>query len=620
MAVTVTVGRCIDDVGPLHPTIRPNFMHLGGVSSDLAIMLALPNLSLVRDSTMETLYGGDFYQALELISAAIDAKDLLSIGGSIDTHIRTGAPIYFSVDSSTASWMRPLQTPGTNAPSNTIPLDWVIYEEFWYQVGTLLLAKGVQPNRIYFSVRNEPDTGPAGSAGAFTGSLEDMVEQYAHFAHGIKRAHPEFRVGGLDFANPSGTLRKNDSGTYRQTDGAPGSGTILENGNYRQTIEHWLRGIGSPPKHLYGGLRIPLDFVSFHWFIDIPWLQSNKLVDEWLRHAGYDIAYVERILSESNLGLGNIPMFAGHIGAASICRRNQLLEEMGIDQTTYALLRNGTVAAPAGYDGGYGLYATATGGIQVSTTVKNVMTVFSLLGRRKIQATVSQDAYDAAITVTATAQGNERWVLISRACTRNADIDFGGGAGQNDSKEQFLYELLKQGFRSLRIDREEPFKSYTGMTYANVASYIANSFTPRATLPADILTMLANAKTRILAYQAVRNSNASCVFDVTDRSLVSKMTLYEIKNTATNNPKVAFDTEYAVASNFTNALNAAIAQTGALTSSFTGTKADLPYTLTLQPWHIVLIRLQGNGEPNDLPAGQAKPLDHRYTDFIRATY
>jgi hypothetical protein len=599
MALTLTVGLATDDDGPLPPTLRPNVHHpSGGSVTDLGQLYALPNFAFIRDGSTQFLDADTIYATLASFATAMNNG-----GYSQDLSITSAGAVLLTCDAKTNVSL--MSANDQRYPPN----DPILHKQFWHDYAVLVKTKcdatGVPYDRIRFGWRNEVNNGPGATDGGWSGTLVDVVRLYAHFAFAIKSVSTQFRVGGLEWSNPGST----QSVIYGAYDGhRAGEGVIYQ----------WMRMCADPPKDLYNGARIPIDFVSYHYFIDIPWVQTQFLVSEWINASGYDSSKVEQLLSESNWGDGAPvtgalePRRAGEFGVAHICQRNQTLESIGIDYTSYTLLRRGTLTAPNGYDGDIGLYVTATGGAFIPSTIKQYMTAASMLGRRKIEFDLSDDAYNSGILVTATAQGSTRWILISRYCTRNSTYP-GGSTVHGDQYEQFVWELKRKGYRPTpwagNKDDGSAFRWATGMTLSEIKSYASGSGSIPAGIDPQVAIDLAEIQTRVLAFRASMDSDVTLQYTVEDPVSVTTVTEYTINNGTTNNPYRAWLAEYAIASNFTNAVNAALAQgTNTLTATFTGTASDLPRSLTVQPYQLTVVKIESNGASNNLGAYTNKPL------------
>jgi hypothetical protein len=595
VAKTLNVGLPTADAGPLPPSMRPNWFHQGETTA-LAEMRLLSNPGLERDS-LDFLAGDsapEFYAALR---ALFDTQ-----AQRIAEPLLAGKRLLINCNVRTYDWLIDTTT------ANAVPADMFLYElseECWYNVGLIPLEYGVDPDQILWSFRNEPETGPSGSAGGFTGTPEDLIRQYAPFAHGLKRASAGYRVGGCEFGNPYKLWTTNNRAVRSSS-----------------ALELFLRGCAYPPADLYAGNRIPIDFLSYHWFIDFPWV-TNFMVPNLIRRYGYDPDQVMQIMSESNFDLGDIGSNAdldrrnGELGAAHICQRMQICEEAQVDLHCYAQLRSGTLTAASGWNGGYGIYVTATGGAQVACTHKNVHTMCSLLGPRKIDYVLSDDAYNASILVTATADGNTRWLLISRCCTRNSDWVI--GAADNDPAEQFWWEYRRTGRRVHRTGTA-PAQFDCGLLHADLIDYLSDEFTLNENLSADVVAALESVKTRIVALQSENDDDVTLDITVDEPQHVSSFIVYTIDNTATNNPKIAYDTEYAIESDFSASVIAAQAEGGDLTATDTGDGGDFPYTLTLQPFQVTLIQIQSQSRTVPNPSSdvwEPKPIAEAGA-FLRA--
>lgn len=339
-----------------------------------------------------------------------------------------------------------------------------------------------------------------------------------------------------------------------------------------------------------------------------------------------------------------IPSFAGNIGAAAFIAFQQLMESQGISHTTHAENREGTIDSGTGYSGHNGVYHIVIGGVNhtraVGSAVKQAQVMLGMQGKRKIDYSLSTDAYNSGILATATAEGSDRWILISRFCERNAAYPnalvldqtarvAAGAVGSYGTRTfacphaaRFDWEMAKLGYRlnygqivgSGILYDEWHHRPFTGMTTQNVQKYIEGTFTPDAGLPAQVLADLATAKAHCVAFRAVMNSNVVLPITASDPGNVTALEIWEINDGPTNNPQATYLADFALHGNHDQAVTATIAAaTNTLTRSFVGTAADLPYNLTLKPFHVALVKLSGNGPPNPNTAEWTpKPIDQSY--------
>lgn len=612
------------DEGPLELGLRPNFFQhsFGGVLTDYDGLLPIfARGGLIRDSVgWWTGEAGDTspqdaqkgYDALRNLFLTNDTRfsQPLRAGVRMLISLWTAVPVYLR------QTLPPPSESSLTGKFNSPPNDFALAREHFKEIARIFKwaaeTYGFKKSQCIFTLLNEPDTGPSGLAVGFNGSVESMIRVYALMALSVKAIDPELRVGGCEFANF----------LSRTTAMTPNS----ETEGY--TTELFIRGCGNPqqfnlPDLPPGATRLPLDAITIHDFFDQHHLLCKYKIRSWLREAQYNPDHVEVFVSESNFGIGTGGGLwgtrCGALGAAHWIARSMVLPENGIDGQCYALIRAGTIAAPGGYSGDEGLYLQATaapGSPLVPSAIERAMRMLALLGKRKIKRDLSVDAVQKGILCVATtgdeSRSSTRWVLVCRFSLRNSS-GWPANLAPGDSVPLFEQELARLDLPAAIGVNFFSFQYHTGMTATDVNNYIGGSYSLRAGHP--LATQLAAIKTSILNYRATMNSNLTATISFVDAQKISLVRRYDIASGVTNNPYAAWNTEFAIASNFNNAVTQALAQGGpTLTASTTynNAQAVAGISWTLEPQQVSLFEVVSSSLPNLLPAIEPKPIE-RYS-------
>lgn len=618
MANTLTVDAANADAGALPPCKRPGiFMHGFAVDPQFLAMTALPNIGLLRVH-IDPYLGFDKYDFLSRIQTAFDTDDPYFVAP-----LRAGVPMLIDLRTQGRWFRRAASTiNGEQEIENTYPADLDLLEQVAFELADKFITNGIDPTLVHVSVTNEPSnptaeasTIPNSRNTEFCGSIEELVVYCAHWFHGWKRRDRRFRTGGCQFGGQAGsTLAMRDPS------------------DLEWAVEKFIRLCATPPHYVYGGARVPLDFVSYHMFHDFTLDYNHGSIPVWLRKYGYDPDYVSIFMDESSWRLSdadtgdNTPSRNGAIQAAMTAARAHQCELEGVDRWCHALITAGQINDTAtGYEGNTGIFYEVQGGAHdgefVPTATKHAMWMLSQLGKRKITHELSSDAFDVGFTVTTTAEAGSstRWLLICRYALRGTV----GYPLASDITGRFVQLMRERGYRSLRSavglspsNVAMALAFDTGLSQTDQTNYVNGILSPRAGLPAPVLADLAEVKASCLAFKAAWNGPVDFIYTVADPGVVTAITEYKIDLGVTNNPYAAFVAQQAIGS-YDSAVEAALAEGGNMTATFTGDASDLPRTVPADPFFLMLVKIEGNGTPNPNSAGWvAKPVNEDIGLFL----
>lgn len=292
MALSLVVQPATADAGPLPQTLRPNLFINGSTANDLGQFIQIPNVSMLLDDLVTDM-GGYIEQSVANFRAILNDPTNLHIGRAL----RSGVSMILKNEVFTAPYIHSGTFQGGLAISgsrfnkaNGIPSDLTAYRELWRRMALVPFEFGISTDQIFWSFRNEFSIGAAHDAGGLNGSLDDMVSQYAAHCHGIKSANPNWRVGGPEIAYLAQVKTTGDlTNAVRET-------TWWD----IVSVLAFIRKCANPPRWLYGGARIPIDFITMHYFNDTPWIHEMNPLRSDLAFCGYDPDKVSLIMSEIN--------------------------------------------------------------------------------------------------------------------------------------------------------------------------------------------------------------------------------------------------------------------------------------------------------------------------------
>lgn len=599
MANTLVIHEADRDDGPLPSSHRPGLFQHGfpNFQQDYADFLTLPNIALIRVH-LDWYYGRDKHEYLQNLQAAFDANDYFWV-----QPLRAGVRMMLDTRYM-PKWLRRANR-SDQGIANTYPSELDIWEEVCFQVGSLFMENGIDPDLCYFSATNEPtqpdpstnqDDNPNDAQTTFYGTLRELVVYLAHTWHGYKRADQRFRTGGAQFGHPHDPVDQ----------------MVEHAGNTGWAIEEFIRECAYPPRWLYGGARLPLNFLSFHRFNTRPNTTLARVHRYWLEKYGYDFDRVDIIVDESNYGIGSqmTPERCGVYGAVHTVLRFINAGEEGASHSCYALMREGNINDTAkGYDGQSGLVHRVNGGTYnlqwVGVAGLHTMWALSRLGKRKIVQELSADADATGITVVSTSEGSTRWVLIIRG--GGFTVSTPGVPG--DIASEFARRFAKLGYRPIRASGSTGggqalnYSHEIGEDFDSnlFGDYVHGTLSLRAGLPAQLVADMEATKATCIAQEASWAGPVDLTYTVADPGVVTTVTEYGIGVTGigvTNDPYAAFVAQQAIGS-FDSAVEAAIANAGqAMQATFTGTGSAFPRTVSLPPFCFLLVKIEGTGTPN----------------------
>ncbi len=379
---TITVNPNIV-IGPLPKVFRPSVMLTGSSDEAKMQLLELPGqLGTIRWSVgrmIERAGGHDeFLGSLDVIGAG--AKRFEAKGAQMVISLE-GMP----------KWLASRQETQLAAPYGwpifraSPPRDFKTYEQFVYD--TVRILNGTYGLKPFYEFWNEPN-----SRMFWVGTQKELLQTYAAFAAGARRADPAAKVGGLAV------------GSWKDPrEGEPGGEPLLK---------AFIRVAGSSQP------RVPIDFVSWHCFARSPeekWEGATEIRD-WLVAAGYD-PELPQIVDEWNRW-STFPDWYDlsrdtHLGAAYHAASVLAMDRVGIQYQAFATLQDFNDPPPGKVF--IGDFGTVTRKPMVKKASFHVMHMMSLLEDTRVDVQVPADLADVEGVGAVAATGNDKLtVLIHR--------------------------------------------------------------------------------------------------------------------------------------------------------------------------------------------------------------
>ena len=455
--------------------------------------------------------------------------------------------------------------------------------------------------KVLWGIENEPSN----STGNWGSTPLEFFFTYAAYAYGVRSAVPNARMGGAEFAGPA-------------TKGwaASGNDTIHTN-----NFERWLLWSAKPPDYepFWQGRRIPIDFLSYHFFgggLAPHWelLEIRRYIDA----AGYSPT-TQILMTEVHLNNndGGPPSNRDTLPAIDFLRTMVHGARYGLTAQLYAVVARGAITDPAGFDNAYGIWTQVDP--LCHDTKGSVLKMVAELQENEIACDDNDDdniGNGVWAIASASADRTTRAVLICRYPS-TWNVPFPPGPPEEIPQALFVDALIrKYGYRWTTPAEGDPaFFAFfspvyfdTGMPSNHATDSLLTYMNGTSTLPAyfsnipgklegnTLADELADGK--VIALIGDANASATITVDLDWQDAASGLTWarYDInESSALNNPHVAYLLEYASSSNFSLAVAAAqAAQT--LTPSATGSGPP-PTSFTMERFSATLIVATGIAPP-----------------------
>ena len=390
---------------------------------------------------------------------------------------------------------------------------------------TVTLINGALGSKVRYEFWNEPD-----SPSFWNGSALELFRAYAAFVRGARAADQVAKVGGLAVGNWSGPKEG-------ETDTRP-------------LLQRFFQYAAAPD----GGARLPLDFVSWHYFSSSPldgW-GGTQSIKSWLSAYGYSTATPQYVTEWNRWADSSTWMDAprdSHLGSAYVLMAMQGMAFNNVTGATIAALQDFN-SAPSGqaFLGDFGLI---TQGTNVKKASYNAMAMLSMMPDTRIAATLPASADGQGVAMVAAKTGTKTAVLLHRYAA--------------DWYTGFMLTLQRYGITSF---------SQLGLSTQQLIAYLGGSFTLPSTLTATQTQVLTAAKAAAVTASSKAASGVKVALNLPVTSTTTYQ-MYVIDSTRSNAGQTYRDKRAAGAS-YTDAMTAAkAAQSLKLVSQGTGKPASV---------------------------------------------